>query len=357
MGVDVWVLGSTGRSGRAAASLLVSAGTPVVLVGRDRQRLTSLAHALSPTAGGPVPTVLAGDLEEVLAQLPGRAPAVVVNTVGPFASTAGQVARACPPGTHYVDIGNELPGLQAVLDLHEDAVRREQVLVAGAAFGVLGTESVLRALCAGRPTPRRVRVDAIASVATEEGRIGPALAGSILGGAGKGGGRVAGGRLTRSAVGAEPLRLTTPDGEQVTTGSVPTGELLAAWRASGAPSVVAASSVVPTGTVVRAVVPPVLALLRVPAVRRFAVDRLAARPLAAAPMPRPHSFAHASVEWEGGERREGWLRLGDAGVFTAAVAAEVALRLVRGEGAPGAWTPGALFGPELAVAAGGELLL
>ena len=43
--------------------------------------------------------------------------------------------------------------------------------------------------------------------------------------------------------------------------------------------------------------------------------------------------------------------------FTTAVTAEVAQRLFKGEGQPGAYTPGALFGPELAEAVGGEFLL
>ena len=43
--------------------------------------------------------------------------------------------------------------------------------------------------------------------------------------------------------------------------------------------------------------------------------------------------------------------------FTVKAATEVALRLARGEGKPGAYTPGALFGAALAVEAGGEFLL
>jgi hypothetical protein len=43
--------------------------------------------------------------------------------------------------------------------------------------------------------------------------------------------------------------------------------------------------------------------------------------------------------------------------FTAAVAEEVAQRLLKGEGRPGSHTPGALFGSELAEAAGGEFLV
>jgi hypothetical protein len=53
--------------------------------------------------------------------------------------------------------------------------------------------------------------------------------------------------------------------------------------------------------------------------------------------------------------RETWLKAGDGTVFTARVAAEVALRLSRGEGRPGAYTPGALFGAALAEAAGAEI--
>jgi hypothetical protein len=43
--------------------------------------------------------------------------------------------------------------------------------------------------------------------------------------------------------------------------------------------------------------------------------------------------------------------------FTATVVAEVTRRLVLDEGRPGAFTPGALFGPDLAVHAGGQFIL
>ena len=43
--------------------------------------------------------------------------------------------------------------------------------------------------------------------------------------------------------------------------------------------------------------------------------------------------------------------------FTVNVAAQVVSRLARGEGRPGAFTPGALFGPGLAESAGGEFIV
>jgi hypothetical protein len=55
------------------------------------------------------------------------------------------------------------------------------------------------------------------------------------------------------------------------------------------------------------------------------------------------------VTWPDGTSREGWLRAGDGMDYSASVAA----RLARGEGKPGAYTPAAVFGPDLATAAGG----
>ncbi len=168
---EVWVLGATGRTGRAVATRLHEASVPLVLVGRDRDRLAGVVAEL----GGAL-RLLAGTLNAALAELAQQAPAVVVNTVGPFTTTALHVARACPPGTHYVDVANELRAVERVLKLDREAAAADHVFVTGAGFGVLATESVLLRLCDGQPPATRVRVDALASVATEHGVIGSALA-------------------------------------------------------------------------------------------------------------------------------------------------------------------------------------
>ena len=94
-------------------------------------------------------------------------------------------------------------------------------------------------------------------------------------------------------------------------------------------------------------------LVSIPRVREFALRRLAGVPTKAAARPRPFSYGHAVVRWGDGREREGWLRVGDARDFTAEVLTEVAVRLRDGEGKPGAYTPEAAFGPEIAIAAGG----
>ncbi|KDE99301.1 membrane protein [Mycolicibacterium aromaticivorans JS19b1 = JCM 16368] len=347
---DVWILGATGRAGRMIAARLHAEGAPLVLVGRARDRLEHVAAEL-----GATPRLVVGDLDAALSRLAQDAPAVVVNTVGPFATTAAQVARACPAGTHYVDIANELTAVESILDLDRRAAAADQVLVTGAGFGVLATESVVLRLCQGQPRPSQVRVDALASVATDSGALGPALAGTLVEILASGGREVRDGRLVRAAIGAHAVTLSTPEGDVLPTGSGPSGELIAAWRASNANSVVAASFLTPTSALTR-VLPAISAVLRIPGLRNLATTAIAKLRVRAGDRPRASSWGHARVWWPSGSVRDGWLRTGDGHDFTAAVAAEVTQRLLRGDGRPGAFTPGALFGSELAEAAGGSFL-
>ncbi len=356
---EVWILGGTGRSGRAIAAELVSRGLSPVLAGRDAARLK---EAAARTGDGR--TVVAGSVESMVAQIRRQRPAVVINTIGPFTTTAVPIARACLPGTDYIDLANDVAAVLALLRLNEAAAEAGRTVVTGGGFGVTASESVVVKLSQGRPAPARVRVDMIPSLETEAGVIGEALAGTILdglpgveGGSRYAGRRYSGGHLVSARVGGDVTQLVLPDGARVSTASVPLGELVAAQRASGAPSVVAASSEVPSSPAARVVLPLATALLAVGPVRAFAKSRLARVRLKARPQPRPYSWGHARLEWADGTVAEGWLRVGEAQAFTGAVPAEIARRLLAGEGRPGAFTPAALFGPGLALACGGEYLI
>ena len=357
MGTEVWILGGTGRSGRAIAAELVRRDVTPVLAGRDAARL---AEAAGQAGGGR--TVVAASAEAMIVEIQRQQPAVVINTIGPFTTTAAAIAKAClPGGSHYVDLANDVAAVSATLGLDQAAATAGSTLVTGAGFGVTATESVVVRLCQGRPAPAQVRVDMVPSLAAEEGVVGEALAATILEGLPgvEGGGRYQGrryqdGHLVSARIGGDAVHLTLPDGSQVTTASIPLGELIAAQRASGAPSVVSASSEAPSSPVVRTVLPLATGLLMIGPVRAVAKSRLAQVKTKARERPREYSYGHARVEWADGTVREGWLQVGDAQEFTGAVPAEVARRLLAGEGRPGAFTPAALFGPSLAEACGGE---
>lgn len=349
----VWILGATGRIGRAVTSRLVDREIVPVLVGRDGERLRKAAAGLRPDPK----IVVAGTTERITAEITRGRPAVVVNTIGEYADTAASIARSCVPGGHYLDLANDLTTVPRLLDLHREAAAAGSTLVTGAGFGVLATEAVVARLCDGHPVPSEVRVDALVSVAGEAGVMGAAFAASIVDVLTTGGRCYRNGRLVKTRLGANPRKLTLPDGQTVKSAGVPAGELLAAQRASGAPSVTVTSALAPTAPVLRAALPLCGALLSVPALRRLAVRGMARIPTKAAPRPRRHSWGHAVISWPDGTSREGWLRAQDGMDYTADVAAEAALRLARGEGKPGAYPPAAAFGPDLATAAGGTFVL
>ncbi|WP_320783451.1 saccharopine dehydrogenase NADP-binding domain-containing protein [Streptomyces sp. CRN 30] len=350
MGAQIWILGGTGRSGRTIAAQLALRGLPAVLVGRDENRLRAAAERTG-SETLPAPS-LAAAASEVRRQRPG----VVINTVGPFTATAPDVVDACRgAGSHYIDLANDVTALTAAFETHDAAVGAGHTLVTGAGFGVTATESVVVKLCAGRPAPLEVRVDMVPSMAMTAGTAGEALIGSLLGALE--GRRITDGRPAPARIFSDAVRLTLPDGSQVTTASMPLGELLAAHRASGARHVLSASSEAPSSPVVRAMMPAVSTLMRWERLRSFTTRRLARVRVKAKERPRDHSWGHAVVTWADGEIREGWLRLGDAQEFTGAVSAETARRLLAGEGRPGAYTPAALFGPALAVSCGAAYLL
>lgn len=355
-GNEIWVLGATGRTGRAIAALLAGKGETPVLVGRDPARLRAVAEA-NGAGGGRPRMVTAGSVEAVAAELARSAPAVVVNTIGPFTRTAVPIARACLPGTHYLDLANELFAVTGLLALRDQAVAAGRSLVTGAGFGVLATESVVLRLCAARPAPQRVRVDAMPTIAAGSGPMGAALAASVIDAAAAGGRRYDHGRMVRTRLGGDLARITLPDGTTLSTVGAPSGELAAAHRASGAPFVVAASSEIPTGGLIRALLPVAARLLSRPALADAAVRRLARIRVPQPGQRREFSWARARLEYPDGTVREGWLRTGEAMEFTAEVAAEAAARLAHGEARPGTWTPGALFGPDLAVTAGAQFVL
>ena len=350
---EIWVLGATGRIGRAVARDLAPREIRTVLVGRNRERLSELSASL----GTRVATVVADGLGAIIDEITARRPAVVVNTVGPFSQTGVPIARACLPGGHYLDLANDLVAVPAILELHEEAVASQSTLVTGAGFGFVATEAVVAKLCEGRPSPRTVRVDAIPSVAIEAGPLGEAFAATITETIPQGSRRYENSRLAKAGVGSDVKHLALPDGETVATGSAPLGDLHAAWLVSGAPTVVAGSNGVPTNAGARAMMPVASALMSISSVRRFATRRLAGMSQKPKPRPREYSWGHAEVEWLDDSRKEGWLRAGDAMSYTAAVAADVAIRLLWGEAPAGAYTPTGALGPDIASSAGAEFVL
>lgn len=345
----IWIFGATGKGGRAIASELIGDDADVVLVGRDRDRLDSAVTDL----GGHCRTMVAAGRAQLATLIAAERPAVVVNTIGPFGETTEPLARACvAAGSHYVDLANELPPVQALLAMDDDARRGGVTLVTGAGFGVLATEALVVEVAAGRPAATRALV---AAMPTVDG-LGSAVLASVIDAVAYGGRRYRDGRLQRTRLGADHAAIPLPGLPAVAALAVPTGELEAARRASGAANVVALSSEVPSGRTVRAVLPLLTALLAVSPIRSGLLRLIDRARLTPPAKSGDTSWAYARLEWADGTHEEAWLRAGEGYGFTAKVAAHTALRLSEGRGRAGAFTPGALFGADLARDAGAQII-
>jgi len=349
---EVWVLGATGRTGALTAAIVASRGARTVLVGRNAARLEATAADT-----GAARALTASDPLAMAAAIRREKPAVVVNTVGPFTTTAELLAESSLPTTSYLDIANDMTSASAIIDLDARARQHGRTLVTGAGFGVVGTEAPLALLCQGGATPTRVRVDSVASMAIPAGPIGQALSDTMIGMLSESGRRVADGRLVQTPIGSSPLPLHLPDGGRVTTGAWPSGDLIAAHRTSGASEIIAATTEVPTNRAARIGLPVARALLRIGALRRFTTHRMAGMKISDRPMPRPSTWGHAWAEWADGRTQHAWLRAGEAGDFTARVLAESTLRILNGHAIAGAGTPVQMLGLDLVEAAGGEVYL
>jgi short subunit dehydrogenase-like uncharacterized protein len=345
----IWVFGATGLSGRGVVRELVDRGADVVLVGRDRSKLA----AVSESVGGSVGIRVIADLAELIRLIPIEKPGVVVNAVGPYSATSVPLARACIAAeVHYLDQANEFEPVRDLLELDDEGRSKGVTVVTGAGFGVLATEALAIELRSGRHAPARAMVAAMPAVH----ELGSSVLASAVDAIAYGGRQYRDSRLVRSRLGAHHERIPIPNAGPREVVAVPTGELEAARRATNAGDVIAYSSEVPSGPIVRFAMPVVSALLALRPIR-VVVHRLIGRMRLTPPVkPGDVSWAYARLEWADGSHRDAWLRTGEGYAFTARVAALTAKQLAEGSAACGSFTPGALFGADLARQAGGDIV-
>ena len=304
MTIDVLLLGAAGNSGRLIAAELAARRLSVRLAGRRRGPLEDLARALAASgATTQVHTVDIGDTASLTEAIAGVA--VVLSTIGPFTRQAGSVIDAClAAGVSYVDIANEWPAVRGLLDRDEQARAHEVALVTGAGFGPAATETlVLRLVRQSGIVPARVRVAAAAGVTSRSDGVRETIQESMSKGVTI---TYRDGKVTREALGSGATLLTFGGAQrQMLPG--PVGDLETARLASGAPDVVA-----------------------------YIADP-------AANSSGTNSYTWAEVVAADGHTVTAELAAGEGVRATAAIAAETTRRVLA-DAAPGAWTPGQLFG-------------
>jgi short subunit dehydrogenase-like uncharacterized protein len=160
---------------------------------------------------------------------------LLLNAAGPFLHTATPLAQAClRAGVHYLDISNELQVFRALYDLNEQAQRGAVTIVPGVGFGVIATN------CLALQVSEAVGGAEWLEVASQvrSAQPGPGAAATLQENLPYGGWIRQGGHLAPQELFTGITTIDFPNGPCQAM-PVPTGDLEAAFNATGAPNVVA----------------------------------------------------------------------------------------------------------------------
>ncbi|MGD0375586.1 MAG: saccharopine dehydrogenase NADP-binding domain-containing protein [Streptosporangiaceae bacterium] len=314
-GARSWMLyGAAGYTGALIAQHAHDCGHRPLLAGRSAAAITSLAGQFDlphQALALDDPAALNAALADV---------DLVLNAAGPFLHTAAPLAEAClNAGVHYIDIGNELQVFSTLYDLHQRAQRADVAIIPGAGFGVVATNCLARYVSDAVGGAQQLEVATRAATA----QPGPGGAASMRANLPYGGWIRRAGQLHPHPFGSGATTITFPDGP-CRVRPVPTGDLEAAFRATGAPDIVAYSAELDPA----ALNPP-------------ASDSEAAGP------PTYRSFGWARATGADGATAQAWLQTGESYAFTVAASIraveETFTRPMRG-----AFSPAAAFGAGFA---------
>jgi short subunit dehydrogenase-like uncharacterized protein len=309
-----WMLyGAAGYTGSLIAQYACEVGHRPLLAGRREPALKALALRLD------LPyRILALDDPVTLGEgLSGVE--LVLNAAGPFLHTAAPLAEAClNSGTHYLDISNELQVFRTLYDLNQRAEQAAITVMPGVGFGVVATNCLARSVSDAVGGAETLEV--VARVASAE--PGPGVAATRSANIPFGGWIRQGGQLLPQELGLGITTLAFPDGDYPIM-PVPTGDLEAAFQATGAADIIAYSVLLETH--------------HTPEIPGTQTHR---------------SFGWARAVGVDGTSSEAWLETGESYHYTAMIAVRsVEQTLERTLG--GAFSPAAAFGPEFAFSVDG----
>ena len=309
-----WMLyGAAGYTGTLIAEHACDRGHRPLLAGRSAPRIVALAERLDL----PHRELSLDDPAALSAALSGVY--LVLNAAGPFLHSAAPLAEAClAAGAHYLDIGNELRAFRTLYELNHRARQAGVAIIPGVGFGVIATNCLARYVSDKVGGADQLEVASRAAVA----RAGPGVAASRSENLPFGGWIRRAGRLEPAPLGSGVITITFPDGP-CSIMPLPTGDLEAAFQATGAREVTAYAAVP-------------------------GPQNPQAPDTGTAGSPAYLSFGWARASSRDGATAEAWLQTGESYAFTAAVAIR-AVEETLARRAHGAVSPASAFGADFAL--------
>ena len=218
-----WLLyGANGYTGTLVARLAAARGERPVLAGRSAEKVGALAREL----GLESRRFALDDPDAIRRGLDGVS--AVAHCAGPFAATAGPMARACVnAGVHYLDVTGEIDVFEELHGLDDRARAAGSVLLPGAGFDVVPTDCLAALLAEALPGADRLDLAFMAG-----GGPSPGTAKTAVQGMGQGGRARIDGVITEVPFGWRTIRAEFPSGPR-TVVSVPWGDVSTAYHSTG----------------------------------------------------------------------------------------------------------------------------
>jgi short subunit dehydrogenase-like uncharacterized protein len=313
---STWMLyGAPGHTGTLIAQHAHERGHRPVLAGRTAPAVGALAEQLDL----PFRSVALDDPDALRAALADVE--LVLNAAGPFLHTAAPLAEAClNAGVDYLDISNELQVFRTLYSLDERARRAGIAIVPGVGFGVVATNCLARYVNDAIGGADRLELAARITSA----QPGPGAAVTMRDNLPYGGWIRRRGQLEAQQLGAGVITIVFPDGS-CNAMPVPTGDLEAAFHATGAPNIVAYSAAADSAALnVQPSAPGTSGMHTVP------------------------SYGWARATSSDGDTAEAFLQTGDSYLFTAAASIRAVEKALGGT-VRGALSPAEAFGADFAL--------
>jgi short subunit dehydrogenase-like uncharacterized protein len=134
----VLILGGYGYFGKRIAHLLTRHNVPVIIAGRDAEKVGILARTLP---AGLAETAVFDARQTLSAQLKALSPTVVINTCGPFQTSDYAVAETCiRHGAHYIDLADARDFVTSIPTLDGEA--KGNTLPSSSNFGRNSPQSI-----------------------------------------------------------------------------------------------------------------------------------------------------------------------------------------------------------------------
>jgi short subunit dehydrogenase-like uncharacterized protein len=336
---DFLLYGANGYTGRLIAERASFYGLVPLLAGRNGAALAALAEAtgfdhrvveLSDTIG----------LDAAVQQC-----RMVVHAAGPFRYTMESMILSClRMKKHYIDINGDISCFEQIKKHDSAAQEREIMLLPGAGFDVVPTDSMALLIKKALPDADRLRI-AFASLGST---LSHGTAMTMSGKLGEGGMVRKNGVIIRRPLGEHGMQIDFGT-EKHFVMSIPWGDVSTAWHTTGIPDIETFTAVSPS--IYRAMKFQWLFnwLLRSEVVRKLIRKKINKNP--SGPDAVTRSKARSLVWVEAGNSRGETASVTMSGPevydMTAHAALLIAQRIISGSFQPGYQTPAGCYGTEL----------